>query len=141
MEKPKGRVRKDHPMLISCFYTFLIHDTSTGRCEVFYPTFSRPVNVVWEWEESIARARDVLQLGGPCLPFCLTQAFYGAFEEAVPLGLLPALELFATNEEVDGVGFFSALYSLLEGKRKDAWVVAQPPDVGFPACETRAMDA
>ena len=48
---------------------------------------------------------------------------------------------FSTNEEIDSIGFLSPLRTGLERKRKHAWMMAQPPVVGFGTSETGTMDA
>jgi hypothetical protein len=57
------------------------------------------------------------------------------------LGLFSTLENFAADEQVNCIGLLRTLHALFEWQREHPWVVSEPPDVGFAAGKTRAMDA
>jgi hypothetical protein len=141
MEQPQRRMRKHNLMLIRRLDALLIHNTPTRRRKVPHPALPCTMHIIREREERIARTRNPIQLTRPLPLFLLLQRWHLALEQALPLFLLPALQHFSADEQVDAVGFICAFYSFFEGESKDAWVVAEPPEIGFPACETGTVDA
>lgn len=140
MEQSQRGVRKHHSMLVCCPDTLLIHDTSARGGQVFHTTLPRPMHVIGEREEGIARARSLVQLPPPLLPLFLAQRFRHTFEETLPACLLRPLEDLAADVEVNGIRLVCTLDTLFEGKRKNFRVVPEPPQVGLGPCQTGAMD-
>ena len=140
MEEPQGSVSKDHSMLISSLDALRIHNTSARRSQVLDTALPGTVDVIREGEERVTRARNAVQLGSPLLLGLLAQRLNGSLEQALPVRLLTALQNLAADVEVDGVGLFSSLDSLLERKSKDLWVVAEPPEIGLTTGKTSAVN-
>lgn len=140
VEQPQRGMRKCHPMLVRGLDTLFVHNTPTRSRQILDPTLPRPMHVIRERKERITRARHPIQLGRPLLLLLRTQRLYTALEETLPLRLLPTLQYFSTDEEVNGVGLLGALDALFEGERENARVVAEPPEIGFPPCQTGAVD-
>lgn len=57
-----------------------------------------------------------------------------------PLRFLATLEWLTANEQIDRVSFFSPFDAFLEWEGEDAWMVTEPPVIGFGTCKTGAMD-
>lgn len=54
VEKPETRVGEDNIVLVRGFDAFGVHDTATGRGEVFDPAPECTMDVVGEGEERVA---------------------------------------------------------------------------------------
>lgn len=141
MEQAQRRVSEHDIMLVRRLDTLRVHHAPTRCREVFDTAAERAVDIVREREERVARARDATELLRVFRALGLRQRLRDRLEEALPLLALAALEQLAADEEVDRVRLLCALDALLEGQREHARVVAQPPEVRFVACETRAVDA
>lgn len=143
MEQTQVRVREHHPVFIRRLHALLVHDAPARRRQILDAAPPRTVHVVREGEERVAAARDALQLREPFPLLFRAQGRRCLFELCFPLLLLTpaALEDLAGDEEVDRVRLLRALHALLEGQRKDARVVPQPPEVRLRAREACAVDA
>ena len=140
MEEAEIRVRKHNLVLVCGLDAFRIHDTSTRCREIANTATLRPVDVVWEWEERIAAARHAIELRQPIVPLLLAERLGYALEQRLPRCALATNKDFSTDEQVDCVGLVRALGAFLEGQREDARVVAKPPEVGFTAGKTGAVN-
>lgn len=141
VEQTKRRVRKDHPMFIGRLDALCIHHAPRRRREILHPAPARAMHIVRKREERIARARDALQLLRPLPTLLSRQRLRHALKQALPLRSLTTLEVLAADVQVDRVCFVCSLRPLLEGQRKHARVVSEPPDVSFGAREAGAVDA
>jgi hypothetical protein len=99
------------------------------------------MDVVREREEGIARASHAFQLPRMLRTFLGTEWRRDRVEQALPVHLFATFQHFAANEKVYRVRLVRALDPFLEWECENAWVVAQPPVVGFGAREPRAVDA
>ena len=57
-----------------------------------------------------------------------------------PLRFLATLEWLTADEQIDRVSFLSAFDAFLEWERENAWMVTEPPVIGFGTRKTGAMD-
>ena len=127
-------------MLVCRFDTLFVHDTARRCSEIPHPALTRAMDVVREREEGIAGAGHAVQLPRMFRAFLGTERCRDFVEQALPVRLLATFQHFAANEKVYRVRLVRALDSFLERECEDARVVAQPPVVGFGACEPRAVD-
>lgn len=141
VEQPQRCVCEDYLVLICCFDTLCVHDASAGCGKVSHTTLPCAVDIIWEREESIARASHAIQLGHPFLFLLLRKRANSTLEQTLPMGLLSAFQDLPGNVKIDGVSFFSALDAALEWEIKDPWVVTEPPEIGFSTRETGAVNA
>ena len=140
VEQPQRSMDKHNPMLIRRLDALLIHNAPTWRRQIPHSALPRPVHIIREWKERVARTRHALQL---CCPFLLllhTQSSNSALKHALPLCLLTAFKLLPAHVQIDGVGLLGALDAPLEWKTEDARVVTEPPEVSFATCETGTVD-
>ena len=140
MEQPQRGVHEHYSMFIRRFDTLLIHDTSARSGQIFHTTLPRSVHVIREGEESIARTCGLIQLLPPVLPLFLAQRLGDTFKKTLPVRLLRSLENLTADVEVNGVRLVRALDAFFEGKRKDLWVMPEPPKVGLGPRQTGAVD-
>lgn len=140
MEKPEVCVGEYDIVLVRGLNALSVHYTATGCSEILDPTPERTMNIVGEWEERVARARDAAQLLCVRRLLFLGEGLRNAVEQTLPLLLLSAFEYLSTNEEVDPVCLLGTLDALLERKSKYSRMVAEPPEVRFVSCEARAVD-
>lgn len=140
MEKPQRRVNENYSVLVRRLDAFLVHNTSRRRCEIPNTTLLHAMHVVREREKRIARTRHTVELSSVVHTLLGAERRRDLSEQAVPLLFLTALEDLASNKEVDRVRFLGALDSLLEWERKNARVVAQPPNISLGTRKSRAVD-
>lgn len=128
--------------LIRSFNTFLVHDTSTGGCEVGSAAPLRSVNIVGEGEKGVRGTSDTSQLLHVLFPFLLSQRLGHSLEQALPLSTLTTLgfKRLASDEQIDGIGLVGSLGAFLEGQLEDTRVVSKPPVVSLVTSETSAVD-
>jgi hypothetical protein len=141
VEQPQRCVRENDPVLVCRLDTLFVHDTPRRRSEVPHATLTGAMDVVREREEGIAGAGNAVQLLGMLRTFLGTERRRDLVKQALPVCFFAAFQYFAANEKVYRVRLVRTLDSFLERECKHALVVAQPPVVGFGACEPRAVDA
>ena len=98
VEQPQRGVHKHHPMFVRSLDALIIHDTSTRRRQISDSTFPRPMHIIREREESIARTAHTIQLTRPLRSLLCSQWFGNGIELAFPLCLLTTIERLTTHE-------------------------------------------
>lgn len=141
MEQSQGGMGEHHIMFIRRLDALRIHHASTRRRQITNTALPRPMDVIREGEERVARTTNTVQLRCPLCPLLRSEGRRHGLEVTFPLCLLPTIELLTTYEKIDGVGFLCSLDAFLEGERKDAGVMAKPPVVGFRTSEACAVNS
>lgn len=140
MEESQRCVTEHHLMFIRRLDALGVHHAAARRSEVRHPALPRPVDIICEREERIARTCHPIQLNRPRLPLLLSQGRRYALELGLPLRLLTTLEDLTTYEQIDRIRLLGTLDTVFEWERKDTRMVAEPPQVGLAARETGAVD-
>lgn len=114
VEQPQVGVCENDVVLIRRLDALLVHDASAGCSKVLDAATERPVDVVGEGEERVARARDAAELLRVRGLLLGRKRLRHALEQALPLCALAALEDLSADEQVDRVRLLRALHALLE---------------------------
>ena len=140
VEQAQTSVRKYHIVLIRGLDALRIHDATTWGSKVLHSTPESPMDIIREREECVTRAGNAAELTCMVRALLRRERLRHALKHAFPLLTLAALEDFTANEEINRIRLLGALHSLLERQAQHARVVAQPPQIRFVTCETRAVN-
>ena len=88
MEEANVSKRHGDAVLIACIDNIIVTDATACFCNVFYTTLVSTLDVVAEWEESVATYRYTLVLGNPSLLLLAGQWLRLLCEELLPNAIL-----------------------------------------------------
>jgi hypothetical protein len=141
VEQPQIGVCEDHVVLVRSLDALRIHNTARRSSNVPHATPTRPVDIVREGEERIARAHDAIELLAVLQLLLFRERCRYTVEVRLPLLTLATLEMFPGHEEIDGVCLVRTLGALLEGKIEHSLLMTEPPCVRLGTRKPRAVNA
>ena len=110
-------------------------------CDKLNTALMRALNIVAEWEESVAAQSHLGVLSYPLLLLFHGQHLWLLLEEHLPCAFCQYVLMVLRDIYVDGVVAVGTANLVNKRKVHHLWMLAQPPDVGLVACQTSTVDA
>ena len=140
VEQPYACECHSDAVLVASHDDVVVADAAACLGNILYTALVGTLHVVAEGEEGIAAKTDASVLGYPGLLLLAAEGFGLLRKELLPFALCKDIHVVVADIDVNRIVAVCTANTWDEGQRHHLGILAEPPDVGLAASQTRAMD-